>query len=187
MAGRVTAPPTPEQDPDTRDLLIACRQLSGMAELMAQIMDNEVGTGWYKPGKGRRRVTVDHGLRLAWGQAVTTWLNIAHHLVRERGVASWEIPVMFTRRDGERPARLELDSDGRPEWSDEEDMPDPDLIRNLGDPVRPVGPAEPRYTLEQARKLLELCQQHHWEVQLSELGAPLGVRCTNCDERRPIR
>jgi hypothetical protein len=164
---------------DLRRLLDHC--VAGVL-LIEEVLDAEQ-PGWLQaPGK---RSYVPHPLRNAWGALGSAWINVASNLV-DRGEPSWAITPLVTRTIQGGQHQWELAPDGHLEIT-------PDAVSSFdwresltGDLVRIVDrPAEPRYTLDEARRILEVCSEHEWEV-VTEGARPVGVRCKNCGETRPV-
>lgn len=168
----------------TKDLRTLMLQIQAGITLLEEVMDDEVGGDWVKPYRGE---TVPG--RYAWGQLSIAWINLGSMLMRDPAVEAWTIPPLVSRSPKGEVTSLEFSPGGHVEinaW----DGGALDLRHVPEGTVRVVHePSEPKYTLEEARQLLEICQQHHWEVELDDNGRPVGVMCstTGCEERRPLR
>lgn len=167
-------------DNDTADLRTLVEQVHAGVLLMEERLDAVGPSGsWIKSGTPER---------YAWGQLSMAWINLVTVLLEDPNVQTWEIEPLVTRSaDG-----------GRSGWSVGPDrhviiepwdgVAHPDLARTTSASVRPVNhPTEPRYTLAEAREILAICQTHRWDVETDDGGQPVGIKCANCDEKRPLR
>jgi len=178
-----TSPRPPNRERDLRDLL---EQIQAGILLCEEILDEEQ-PGWHLRKRGRRGGAAPSAARNAWGLLNIAWVNLGHMLIRDHGVESWSIPPLAARseEDGET-TLLQFGRGGTLDVSAEVGM---HLLerRTAPEAVRLIeGPREPLYTLEEARRVLEVCQQHVWKVETGDNGSPTGVRCATpgCDERR---
>jgi hypothetical protein len=178
----VTEPVDRSRVDDLRDLL---DQLQAGIMVCEEILDEELPL-WDAPKRGRRK-NPDSAARNAWGLMSIAWMNVGSILVA-LGVEPWSIPPLVSRAaDGTGNTVMEFGPDGHLEINPadgahlmDRQMP-PGAVRIVDRPV------EPRYTLAEAREILQVCQEHAWDVETGEHGAPVAVVCKNCQERRQMR
>jgi len=169
---------------ETEELQTLMLQIQAGIVLLEEIMDREVGGDWVKPTRGSSVAG-----RYAWGQLSMAWLNLGSMLMRDPDFQAWTIPPLVSRSSKGETTSLEFAQDGTVEINPVEAM-DLDLNQVPREVLRVIDkPTEPRYTLDEARALLEICQQHQWVVDVDEHGRPRGVKCSTegCGERRPLR
>jgi hypothetical protein len=155
--------------------------------LCEEILDEEFPL-WDRPRRGGRIKDNPHpAARNAWGQMSIAWVNLGSMLIN-LGVEAWTIPPLASRTgDGTGTCLTQFDKDGHLDVSpvDAPHLLDrrvpPDVIRIV------ERPTEARYTLAEARELLQLCQEHQWQVETGEHGEPFAAVCSNCGERRLMR
>lgn len=178
--------PTEDEAASTEDLLVLLGQFHAGIIAIEQTMDAEVGGNWVSTS--RRKTSTGHPLRNAWGLLHTSWINLGHYLVTDRQVEAWTIPALVSRSDKQEYHSIEFSPGGQVEI----DVVDPAVWGSHAhtlpsEAIRFVElPSEPKYTLHEARKILDICQAHVWSVTTSDTGTPLAVVCDNCSERRPI-
>ena len=168
-------------DPDVEDIQRLLLQLHAGILLCEEVLERDDPGYWAR--KTHRGETP--ALRNAWGQMSMAWINLGGWLLKA-GVESWTITPLATHDTRGGTTQLEFGPGGNIDVS-------PDVVPNLDlrvvpkETVRVVEvPPEPKYTLAQARAILEVCSSHSWEVETTPQGTPTAVRCANCGERRPL-
>lgn len=172
------------QDVTAADVRLLMQQIQSGILLLEEQMDVDEPGKWYLP-PGRRRGSAS-ALRYAWGQLSIAWINLSSYLMHDLEQEPWTIPPLQSRDSNGTNHSIEWGPEGHMEITPDIAV-DLDLRSAPPDLVRVIPtPPEPRYTLEEARRILEVCQAHDWAVETSGHGKPVAVRCRNCDETRAV-
>ena len=165
-------------------------QLQGGVSLVEEILDEDY-PGWDAPAsRGRHKIAGrDTAPRYLYGQLCIAWVNAASQLMEEPGVETWSVPPLISRSLQE-PGKVTF-WEFTPAHGIEISTADQSKIKLENAPansVRVVAVPEARYTLDQARRILQGCTEHRWVADLDKDGQLHGVRCSTllCRATRPL-